>query len=151
MSCELMQLSHGISAKYNFKPLFRVTNTLRTFSGLEIEILCSADKGMKTKSIWKRIMRRTFGFKRDENGSEERSTMRKFIVCTVHLMWSGWFKSRILRWADHVARMEEGGSASKILTGTPAGNRPLERAWMNLKEIGINTRKWFDSSQDRDC
>ena len=30
-------------------------------------------------------------------------------------------KSRRLRWAGHEARMEEGRSAFKILTGTPAG------------------------------
>jgi len=33
-------------------------------------------------------------------------------------------KSRRLRWAGHVARMEEGRSAFKILTGTPTGKRP---------------------------
>ena len=55
-------------------------------------------------------------------------------------------KFRRLRWADHIARMEEGWSALKILTGTPAGKRPLgRRRWednvrMDLKEIGINTR-----------
>jgi hypothetical protein len=37
-------------------------------------------------------------------------------------------KTRILRWADHVARMEEGRSAFKILTGKPTGSRPLERS-----------------------
>ena len=31
---------------------------------------------------------------------------------------------RRLRWAGHVARMEGGRSAFKILTGTPAGKRP---------------------------
>ena len=36
-------------------------------------------------------------------------------------------KSRRLRWAGHVARMKEGWSAFKILTGTPTGNRPLGR------------------------
>jgi hypothetical protein len=36
-------------------------------------------------------------------------------------------KSRILRWAGHVARMEEGRSAFKILTGIPTGKRPLGR------------------------
>ena len=36
-------------------------------------------------------------------------------------------KSRRLRWAGHVARMEEGSSASKILTDKPTGKRPLER------------------------
>jgi hypothetical protein len=34
-------------------------------------------------------------------------------------------KSRRLRRAGHVARMEGGRSAFKILTGTPAGKRPL--------------------------
>ena len=34
-------------------------------------------------------------------------------------------KSRRLRWASHVARMEEVRSAFKILTGTPTGKRPL--------------------------
>jgi hypothetical protein len=36
-------------------------------------------------------------------------------------------KSRRLRWASHVARMEEGSSAFKILTGKPTGKRPLGR------------------------
>ena len=34
-------------------------------------------------------------------------------------------KSRILRCAGHVTRMEESRSAFKILTGTPTGKRPL--------------------------
>ena len=67
-------------------------------------------------------------------------------------------KSRRLRWAGHVARMKEGRSAFRILTGTPTGKRPLGRPrcrWednirMDLKEIGINTRNWVDSAQDRD-
>ena len=36
-------------------------------------------------------------------------------------------KSRRLRWAGHVAKMEEGRSAFKILTGKPIGKRPLGR------------------------
>ena len=32
-------------------------------------------------------------------------------------------KSRRLRWAGHVARMEEGKSPFKILTSTPTGKR----------------------------
>ena len=36
-------------------------------------------------------------------------------------------KSRRMRWAGHVARMEEGRNAFKILTGTAAGKRPLGR------------------------
>ena len=67
-------------------------------------------------------------------------------------------KSRRLRWAGHVARMEEGRSAFKILTGTPTGNRPLVRPrlrWkdnirMDLKELCISARNRVDSTQDRD-
>ena len=48
-------------------------------------------------------------------------------------------------------------SAFKMLTGTPTGKRPSERPrrrWednirMDLKEIGINTKKWVDLAQDR--
>ena len=45
-------------------------------------------------------------------------------------------KSRKLRWAGHIARMEEGRSAFKILIGTPAGKRPLGRLrcrWENIR------------------
>ena len=65
---------------------------------------------------------------------------------------------RRLRWAGHVATMEESRSDFKILTGTPAEKRPLRRPrrrWagnigMDLKEIGNNTKNWIDSAQDRD-
>ena len=57
-----------------------------------------------------------------------------------------------------MARMEEGRSAFKILAGKPTGKRLLARTrrkWednirMDLNEIGINTRNWIDSTQDRD-
>ena len=63
-------------------------------------------------------------------------------------------KSRRLRWVGHVARMEEGRSAFKILTRKPTEKRPRCR-WednirMDLKEIGINMRNWINSNQDRD-
>jgi hypothetical protein len=67
-------------------------------------------------------------------------------------------KSRRLRWVGNVARIEEGRSAFKILTGKPTGKRSLgrlRRRWednirMDLKEIGINANSWADSAQDRD-
>ena len=54
--------------------------------------------------------------------------------------------------------MEEGRSAFKILTCKPIGKTPLgrpRRRWeenirTDFKEIGINTRNWVDSTQDRD-
>jgi hypothetical protein len=58
--------------------------------------------------------------------------------------------------SGHVARMEEGRSAFKILTDKPTGKRTLgrpRRRWednirMNLEEIGINAGNWVDSAQD---
>ena len=53
--------------------------------------------------------------------------------------------------------MEEGRSAFKILTGKPAGKRPLgmpRRRWednirMDLVEISISAGNWVESAQDR--
>ena len=54
--------------------------------------------------------------------------------------------------------MEEGRSAFKILTGTPAGKNPLGKPrhrWeanirMDLKKIVVNMRNSVNSAQDRD-
>ena len=54
--------------------------------------------------------------------------------------------------------MEEGRSAFKILTDTPAGKRSLGRPmcrWENnirkdFIEIGINAMNWVNLAQDRD-
>ena len=71
-----------------------------------------------------RILRRIFGPKRDENGEwirlhnkELYSLYRSPNIVRVN-------KSRRLRWVGHVARMEEGRSAFKILTGKPTRKRP---------------------------
>ena len=61
-------------------------------------------------------------------------------------------KSRSLRWARHVARMEEGRSTFKILTGQPTGRRPSgrpRRRWednirVDLEGIGINAGNWVE-------
>jgi hypothetical protein len=59
-------------------------------------------------------------------------------------------KSKRLRYASHVARMEEGRNAFKLLAGKPTGRRPLgrtRRRWEdNIKEIGINTKDWVASA-----
>ena len=55
-------------------------------------------------------------------GSGEGSIMTNFIVSpnVVRVI-----KSRRLRWACHVAKIEEGISAFKFLAGKPTGKRPL--------------------------
>ena len=67
-------------------------------------------------------------------------------------------KPRKLRWTGHVARLEEVRSAFEILTGKPKEKRSLGmlrrtregNIRMDPKEIGISTRNWVDSAQDRD-
>ena len=43
-------------------------------------------------------------------------------------------KSKRLRWAGHVARMEEGRSAFKMLIGKPTGKKPLGRPRLRWEE-----------------
>jgi hypothetical protein len=50
-------------------------------------------------------------------------------------------KSRRMRWARHVACIEEGRGAYRILVGRPEGRRPLgrpRRRWIILKWIFKN-------------
>ena len=66
-----------------------------------------------------RILRRIFGSKRDENGEWRRLHNEE-----LHSLYRSpnivrMIKARRLRWAGHVATMEEGRSAFKILTGKP--------------------------------
>ena len=84
--------------------------------------------------------------------------MPEYLRVIMSILLNRVFKSRRLRWAGHVARMEEGSSAFKILLGKSKGNRPLgrpERRWednirMDLKEMGINVRNWVYSAHVRD-
>ena len=67
-------------------------------------------------------------------------------------------KSRRLRWAGHVARMEEGRGVHKVSVGKPEGKRPLgrpRRRWedhikMDLEEVGRGCGDWMELAQDRD-
>ena len=67
-------------------------------------------------------------------------------------------KSRRLRWAGHVTRMEEGRVVHKVLVGKPEGKNPLgrpRRRWeynikMDLQEVGRRCGDWMELAQDRD-
>ena len=67
-------------------------------------------------------------------------------------------KSRRLRWARHVARMEKSRKSFRVLVGKLEGRRPLERPrrrWkdnnkLDLREVGCDPGEWIDLAEDRD-
>jgi hypothetical protein len=66
-------------------------------------------------------------------------------------------KSRRMRWAGHVAGMEEKRNAYRLLVGKPEGKRALGRPrsrWvdnirMDLGEVGRCDVDWIGLAQDR--
>jgi hypothetical protein len=74
-----------------------------------------------------RVLRRTFGPKR-----EEEESWSKLHNDELHSLYSSLnivrvIKSGRMRWAGHVARMGEGRSLYRVLVGRPEGKRPLGR------------------------
>ena len=67
-------------------------------------------------------------------------------------------KSRRMRWAGHVAHMEEGRGVHKVLVRKPDGKRPFgrpRRRWennikMDLEEVGRGCGDWMELAQDWD-
>ena len=96
---------------------------------------------LKFRVFENRILRRIFGPKRDENVEWRRLHNEK-----LHSLYRSpnivrVIKSRRLRWAEHVAKMKEGRSDFKILTGKPTGKRPLGRPrsrWRTILERTFN-------------
>jgi hypothetical protein len=106
-----------------------------------------------------RVLRRTFGPKRDEVTEEWRKLHNAelldlysspIIIRTI--------KSR-MRWADHVERMREQRNMHRLLVGKPEGKRPLGIPicmWvvntsirMDLGEVGWGDVDWIGLAQDR--
>jgi len=66
-------------------------------------------------------------------------------------------KSRRMRSAGHVARMDEERGVYRVLLGKPEGRRPLgrpRRRWVDiridLREVGCGYVDWIVLAQDRD-
>ena len=72
--------------------------------------------------------------------------------------WMELPQDRGMRWAGHVARIEEGRGVHKVLVGKPDGKRPLgrpRRRWddnikMDLEEVGRGCVDWMELAKDRD-
>jgi hypothetical protein len=91
------------------------------------------------------LRRRIFGPKRDEATGEWRRLHNEELndlYSSPNIIWV--IKSRRMRWAGHVAHMEEKRGAYRILLGRPEGRRPLWRPrhrWedtikTDLQEVG---------------
>jgi hypothetical protein len=106
-----------------------------------------------------RVLRRIFGHKREEVKGGWRKLHNKEL-CNFYSLPDiiMVIKSRILRWAGHVALMGVMRNVCKILFIKPEGKRPLEilrHKWennikMDVKEIGCEGVDWIHLAQDRD-
>jgi hypothetical protein len=84
------------------------------------------------------VLRRVFGPKRDEVTGEWRKLHNEEFNDMYSLPNIGRVvKSRRMRWAGNVARMEEGRVVHRVLVGKPEGRRPLGRP----------RRRWEDNSK----
>ena len=80
-----------------------------------------------------KVLRKIFGAKKDQITGE----WRKLHIGELHALYSSpniirSLKSRRLRWAGHVARMEQFRNAYRVLVGKPESKRPLgkpRRRW----------------------
>ena len=106
-----------------------------------------------------RVLRRIFGHKRDGVTGKQ----RKLHSEELNSLYSSpnivrVIKSRRLRWAGRVARMEEGWGVHKVLVGKHEGKKPLgrpRRRWednikMDLEEVGRGCGDWMGLAHDRD-
>jgi hypothetical protein len=93
-----------------------------------------------------RVLRGMFGPKRDEATGEWRRLHNE----ELNDLYSSpnviqVIKSRIMRWAGHVARMGEKRGAYRILVGRPEGRRPLGRPrcrWEDNIETDLQEGGW---------
>ena len=98
----------------------------------------------RLKVFENRILRRISEPKRDVNEKWRRLHSEELLSLYRWPNIVRMTKSRKLRWAGHVARMEEGRRACKILTGKPTGKLPLgeprrrreDNIIMQFEEIG---------------
>jgi len=105
------------------------------------------------------VLRRIFGPRKDEVTGEWRRLHNE----ELHDLYSSpnivqVIKSRRMRWAGHVACMDEERGVDRVLVGKPEGKRPLgrpRRRWMDnirmdLQALGCGCVDWIGLAQDRD-
>ena len=105
-----------------------------------------------------KVLRKIIGAKKDEITGEWRKLHNgeiRALYSSPNIIRSQ--KSRRMRWAGHVARMEQSRNAHRVLVGKPEGKRPLgrpRRRWednikMNLREVGCDDGDFIDLAQNK--
>ena len=110
-------------------------------------------------SIKNKVLRKIFGPKRDDQTGE----LRRLHNGEIHDLYGKpdiikIVKSRKLRWAGHVTRMENERGAWKLLVGKPEGKRPVGRRrirWENninhdLRKVDYTRDDWKTLAEDRE-
>jgi len=113
----------------------------------------------KLRVFENKVLRRIFGPRRDEGTGEWRRLHNE----ELNDLYSSpnivrVIKSRRMRWAGHVVRMDEERGVYRVLVGKPEGKRPLgrpRRRWMNnirldLQGVRCGYMDWIGLAQDRD-
>jgi hypothetical protein len=102
-----------------------------------------------------RVLRRIFEPRRDEVTGEWRKLHKELNGLYASPNNVRVIKSRRMRWAEHVARLEERRGVHKVRK--PEGKRPLgrpRRRWednikMDLQDVGRGCGDWMELAQDR--
>jgi hypothetical protein len=151
-------LSYCLLSKYVKLKIYKIIILPLVLYGCEIWYL-KLKKEHRLGVSENRVLRRMFGPKRDEVMGGWRELHNE----ELHYLYSSpnitrVIMSRRIRWAGHVACMEEMRNAYRILVGKNEGKRPLGRPrcrWedsteMDLRGIGFEGVDWIHLTQDRD-
>ena len=136
-------LSSSLLSKNLKIKIYRTTILPVVLYGCETRSLTLSEEH-RLRVFENRVLRRIFGSKRDGVTGEWRKLhneeLNDFYSSTNIFRL---IKSRRLRWAEHVARMDVGSGVNKVLVGKNKGKRPLGRPRRRWEEIlRWNFRKW---------
>jgi len=109
--------------------------------------------------MFEKVLKGIFGLKRDEVTGELRKLHNEELndlYCKPNIFRV--IKSRRMRWAGHVARLEEGNVVYRVLMGKPEGKSPLGRPrcrWkdninLDIQDVEIGGMDLIELAQDWD-